>query len=182
MPFTMGDALEGTSRAGYRYIDLTCSPGHCEHAPLAMDQAQIKNLQSDLERHNLKVSSLNAHTGLMSKEGIKQAKQTIDLAVKLGAVGVVNSIAGAHGHDEDLSQFMNHVGEAGDYAREHGVMIGIEVHGDHTGNGKDSLAVIREVNHPMSKLLTIPRTVFITEMRGPMKTSRWLYRKLRLFI
>ncbi len=152
MPFTIGDALEGTSRAGYRYIDLTCSPGHCEHAPLGMDPAQFEAFQSNLERHNLKVSSLNAHTGLMSKEGIEQAKQTIDLAVKLGAEGVVNSIAGAHSHDEDLSQFMNHVGEAGDYARDHGVMIGIEVHGNYTGNGKDSLAVIREVNHPHVKI------------------------------
>ena len=87
----------------------------------------------------------------MPKEGIELAKRTIDLAVKPGVTDVVNSIAEARDHDKNLSQFMNQVGEAGDYAREHGVIIGIEVHGNYTGNSKNGLAVIREVNHPLCK-------------------------------
>ncbi len=152
MPYAVDDAIEGTSRAGYKYIDITASPGLCEHAQLNMDEAQIKAFRSKLDAHNLKVSSLNAHTGLMSLEGISLAKQTIDLAVKLDAVGVVNSIAGPHSHDEDMTKFLDHIGEVADYARDHGKTIGIEVHGTHTGNGEDSLEVIRRVNHPNVKI------------------------------
>lgn len=54
MPFTIGDALEGTRRAGYRYIDLTCSPGLCEHTPLGMNLALTgKSLElNELTRQN----------------------------------------------------------------------------------------------------------------------------------
>ena len=151
-PCTLDDALGSIRGAGYSRVEVVCVPGHCDHYEIDMDDAGVEALKARLNAHGLALSCLGAATGLATAGAVEQAKQSIELARKLGTNVVVHSIAGASGHDENLDDFFQHIGGALEKARQNGVIIALELHGNHTGNGRSMLEVIRRVDHPNLKI------------------------------
>lgn len=151
-PYGREDVLDGAEGAGFKFVELVSARGAFEHVDLEMDDRAVRDFQAQLERHQLKLSALGASTGLMSAEGVARAKHSVDLARKLGVQIVVNSIAGPTSHDESIDLFMEHVDEAAEYAGKMGVILALELHGNHTGNGRQMLEVVRRINHPSVKI------------------------------
>ncbi len=149
--YSLEDALKGISGAGFQYVELAACPGMIEHVSLDMDDTGVEDLLAKLDQYNLKASGMNSNTGLMTKTGAELAKKAISLAPKLGARIVVNTIGGSS-HQEDMSMFMANINEVAEHARQAGVTLGLEVHGDHTANGRLILDTIRKVNHPNVKI------------------------------
>ena len=151
-PFGLDEALAGIGGAGFTHVELVSIDGHCSHYPIDPDDDNAQSIQAALDRHGLTLSAIGAGTGLATARGIEQAKRAVELAPKLGINIIVNSIAGPAGHDEDLDGFYHHVGAALEHARLHDVIIALELHGNHTGNGRAMLNVISKINHPNLKI------------------------------
>lgn len=151
-PFAVDDALAGIGGTGFTHVELLSIDGHCNHFQIDPDNANTQMIRSLLDQHALTLSVLGAFTGLATEEGVEQAKRAIELAPKLGVNVIVNSIAGPAGHDEDLDGFYKHVGAALDHAQQNDVIIALELHGNHTGNGRSMLGVIGKINHPNLKI------------------------------
>src|SRR5215470_12848071 len=82
---SLDDALRGISRAGFRYVELLANRGGCEHVRADMDDDASAAVLEQLTLYRLKVSSLNANLGLITREGIDLSKKAISLAARLGA-------------------------------------------------------------------------------------------------
>jgi sugar phosphate isomerase/epimerase len=149
--YSLEDALRGISAAGFRYVELSATRGGCEHVPADSDDEVVAALRQRLAYYGLQVSSVNGNLGLTTREGIELSKKAMSLASKLGAKIIVNTIGGP-GNQEDLAVFLASAGEVAEHARRCGVTLGIEIHGEHTGNGALTLDVVRKVNHPNVKI------------------------------
>jgi sugar phosphate isomerase/epimerase len=95
--------------------------------------------------------SLNGNIGFMTEGAVQRSKKLINLASKLGADIVVNTIGGP-GHHEDLATFFARVADVADFAGTSQVTLAIEVHGEHSSNGSMLLEIIRKVGHPNVKI------------------------------
>ena len=151
-PYALDDVLRSIHEAGFSRVELVSVPAHCDHFKPDMDDAGVEALLAQLDRYGLKLSCLGCHTGLTTQEAVETFKGAINLAPKLGMDIVVNSIAGPSGHEEDLDGFFEHVGGALEYARQKGVTIALELHGNHSGNGRSMLNLIRRVGHSNLKV------------------------------
>lgn len=143
-------ALRGLSQTGCGHVEIAATPG-IDHVYPDMDDAEVEALVGKLEHHSLKVVSLNGNIGMMTADGVEQSKKLIDLAPKLGASIVVNTVGGEH-LEEDLPPFLANIGEIADHARSNDVTIGLEVHGKHTANGRLALDTVRQVDDPNVKI------------------------------
>ena len=143
-------ALRGLSETGCGHVEIAATPG-MDHVNPNMDDAAVEALRAKLKQYNLKAVSLNGNIGMMTKDGVERSKKLISLAPKLGAEIVVNTVGGEH-LEEDLPPFLANIGEVANHARSSGVTIGLEVHGQHTANGKLALDTVRQVNDPNVKI------------------------------
>ena len=150
-PYTLDEALTGAGKAGFRYVELAAIPQWSEHLSLDLDNDGIDNLKEKLDNYGLKVSGINANTGLMTEEGATLAKKAISIANKLGASIVSNTISGPEPR-EIPHQFMKFIGNVAEHAKSEGVLLGIEIHGEHTSNGALTKKIIEQVNHPNVKI------------------------------
>jgi sugar phosphate isomerase/epimerase len=101
-------------------------------------------LRVQLAARRLVCLSLSAHMDLTGPDSIERFHRRIEFARNIGA-RCVNSIAGPMGN---LEEFRKNIPAIADRARDLGVMIALENHGDLLDRERQILDFIREVNHP----------------------------------
>lgn len=150
--YSLEQALDGIAAAGFKYVELSAVRGWTEHVPLDADEKTLGKIQRMLNERGLIAVSLSGHSDLTTKEGLKDALRALDLAERLG-IGIMNTAVGGHySEQEDEAGFMANINELADAAAAKNITIGIEIHGDVTGNGKKAAAVIEKIGRPNIRL------------------------------
>jgi len=144
--YSLERALCGISKAGFENIELACIYGYVEHViPEKMKQEDFGKLKGLLDEFGLKVTSISGHVSLIGKSDVPGVKKTlgteevlqmwknrIDLAARLGAKVVNNSI-GELKTKEDYEAFYSCAGIVEDCCRDKGVKMALETHGSFIG-------------------------------------------------
>jgi sugar phosphate isomerase/epimerase len=144
----LDDALEGTAKGGFKYVELSAVRSWTEHVPLEGTEADYGEIKAKLGHWGLRPSALSGHSDLTTKPGLEDGKKAVDLCVRFEIAILNTAIGGHYSEDEDKSAFMGHIFELADYAAARGVTIGLEIHGDIMANAKLSIPLIEEIARP----------------------------------
>ena len=101
-------------------------------------------LRDQLEARRLSCLSLSVHMDLTGPDAVERFHRRLKFARNIGA-RCVNSIAGPTGK---LEEFRKNIPAIADRARDLGVMIALENHGDLLDREQQVLELIREIDHP----------------------------------
>jgi len=101
-------------------------------------------LRSQLSARRLSCLSLSAHMDLTGPDAVERFHRRLAFARNIGA-RCVNSIAGPAGK---LEEFRKNIPAIAERARDLGVMIALENHGDLLDREQQVLDFIREIDHP----------------------------------
>jgi sugar phosphate isomerase/epimerase len=101
-------------------------------------------LRGQLAIRRLSCLSLSVHMDLTGPDAVERFQRRLQFARNIGA-RCVNSIAGPTGKLEELRK---NIPVIADRARDLGVMIALENHGDLLDRERQILSLVREVNHP----------------------------------
>ena len=101
-------------------------------------------LRNELVARRLACLSLSVHMALTGSDSVDRFHRRLEFARNIGA-RCVNSIAGPIGK---LEEFRRNIVAIAERARDLGVMLALENHGDLLDRQQQVLDFIREVNHP----------------------------------
>ena len=141
--FSIDEAIENISKAGYRYIELTATKGWTEHVMANMPLSELLRIKNKLEEYKLVPLSMSGHTNIMDSDRLKDFVDNIYLAHFFNCEFIVTSIGEAHLEDkqvanndilvENIKSFIPHL-------EKNNMTLVLEPHGDH-GSG----VVINEI-------------------------------------
>ncbi len=106
--------------------------------------ARANWLRTELAARGLSCLSLSAHMDLTGADSVERFHRRLEFARNVGA-RCVNSIAGPLGKQEEFRKNLPAIAER---ARDLGVVVALENHGDLVDRGQQVLDFIREINHP----------------------------------
>jgi L-ribulose-5-phosphate 3-epimerase len=150
--FSLDEALEGSARAGFSYIELCAVRGYTEHVRFEMTEAEINEVKEKLRAHKLECIALGAHSNIVSDEGFDNFKKSIELAGKLGCQFIVTSTGDAHDdHDviEDEMALVKVLQELMEECSKYNVTLVIETHGNNYATGDTVKSLVEKVDSPL---------------------------------
>jgi len=148
------EAMEGISKAGFKYIELATAPAFFEHMPrpeIRVDNQIVDGVLKDCKDNGLILQCIAGHTRLMKENAVENFKKVLDFT-GLAKVRYVNTDTGEVKNKEDEKKFYDDMRVIGDYAKTKGVTVCLEMHGDWCNNGKIGAEIIRTINNPNIKL------------------------------
>jgi len=158
--FSLEEALQGISSAGFHYVEIAAVPGWTQHITPDISPESLKKL---LAQNNLELISISAHSNFAQDEGKNYFIRCLDLAKKMG-VNIVNTGLGESKDKETVERTYANVKSAANYAHELDITIAIETHGGIMPTGSKARKSLRKLAHPMSRLTMIQETCFFMEM------------------
>jgi len=152
--YSRAEAIEGIAKAGFKYIELASAPSYFEHIPrpeIKVDKEIVDSVIKECKEHGLQLNCVAGHTRLMKENGVENFKKLLDFA-GLAGVKYVTTDTGEVKNAEDEKKFYSDIRELGDYAKEKGITICLEMHGDWCNTGKVGAEIIKKINNPSVKL------------------------------
>jgi len=163
------EAMEGISKAGFRYLELASAPSYFEHMPRpekGVDKKIVNGVLDLCKKYGLILQAIAGHTRLMKKDSVKNFKTVLDFA-NLAEVRFINTDAGEVEGKDGEKRFYKDIAELADYAQDKDVMICLEMHGNWCNNGKKGAEIIETINHPNIKLNYDPGNVILYGKKNP---------------
>ena len=148
------EAMEGISKAGFKYVELASAPAFFEHMPRpekSTDQKVVDGVLDLCKKYGLILQAIAGHTRLMQEDSVKNFKTVLDFASR-ARIKFVTTDTGEVKDKEDERKFYTDIAELADYAKDKGVVICFEMHGNWCNNGKKGAEIIKIINHPNIKL------------------------------
>lgn len=148
------EAMEGISKAGFKYIELATAPAFFEHMPrpeIKVDKQIVDGVLKDCKDHGLTLQCIAGHTRLMKEKAVENFNKVLDFA-GLAGVKYVTTDTGEVKNKDDEKKFYGDIKEIGDYAKTKGITVCLEMHGEWCNNGKIGSEIIKTANHPNIKL------------------------------
>ena len=140
--YSFEEALEGIAGAGYSGVELSAVPGWTDHVDL---DAPTGDVRVRLDNYGLTPVSLSGHSDLTTKDGLAHGIKAVRWAADYG-IPIVNTAIGGHwSEDEDESAFMGNIGELADAARDAGVVVALEIHGDIMASGAKTRPLVEQI-------------------------------------
>ena len=146
--YTIEEALEGISKAGFRYVELTATKGWTEHVFPTMSFEYLNSVKNKLKETGLVPFAMSGHCNLMDRERIEDFISNIKLAAFFGCEYIVSSIGEAHLADKTVvsnEEVAAHIKDLIPYLTEYNLKLALEVHGDH-GTGVVLKDIVNRVN------------------------------------
>ena len=148
--YSIEDAIDGISAAGFHFIELTATKGWTEHVFPDMSFKYLNEIKSRLKKAGLIPISMSGHCNLMDKERIGDFLANIQLANFFGCNYIVSSIGEAHLKDNTVTpneQVAEHIKGLFPALEENNLTLVLENHGDHS-TGKIIKSIVDLVNSP----------------------------------
>jgi inosose dehydratase len=143
--YSLEVALDELAALGVRYVEPASVDKIFQHlVEEDFCDRRATWLRNELAARRLACLSLSVHMDLTGSDAVERFHHRLAFARNIGA-RCVNSIAGPAGR---LEEFRKNIGAIADRARDLGVVIALENHGDLLDRGQQALDFIREVNHP----------------------------------
>ncbi len=152
--FNSGQAMEGISAAGFKYVDLATCPGYFEHItprPEEMGPDDHMKVLEEVKNYGLTLIAVSGHTRMGKKDTVDRLKKVIDFASKSGA-GYLVTDAGEVKDSRDEEKFYADISQLADYAKDSKVTICLEMHGEWCNTGPKGAEIIKKISHPNVKL------------------------------
>ena len=151
--YSLEEALDGISRAGFASVELTSVPGWTEHVRRDADDAELQRVNDLLAQHGLTAVSLSGHSDLVSDEGVAEFRKALNISRKLG-IDKVTTSTGGHADtsggslDEQREAFLARIGPLADEAARDGIDICLETHGGLLATGVMAKELIEQIGRP----------------------------------
>ncbi len=148
--YTIEEAIDGISAAGFHYIELTATKGWTEHVFPTMSFAYLYTVKDRLKQAGLVPFSMSGHCNLMDQERIGDFLANIRLAAFFGCNYIVSSIGEAHLKDRAVAsneEVAKHICNLLPYLEEYGLTLVLETHGEHS-TGKIIKSIVDLVASP----------------------------------
>ncbi len=132
--FTIEEAIDGISAAGFHAIELTATKGWTEHVFPTMSFAYLYSIKEKLKQAGLVPFAMSGHTNLMDTERIGDFLANIRLASFFGCDIIASSIGEAHLKDQAVAsneQVAEHICDLLPYLEEYNLTLVLENHGEH---------------------------------------------------
>ena len=143
--YPLETALDELAALGVKYVEPASVDKIFQHLVEAdFCDTRAAWLRGHLAARRLACLSLSAHMDLTGPDSVERFHRRIEFARNVGA-RCVNSIAGPAGK---LEEFRKNILAIADRARDLGVMIALENHGDLLDREQQVVDFIRDVNHP----------------------------------
>jgi len=152
--FNADEAMEGISKAGFKYVELASAPSYFEHILPRPEEAGAEDVKKVLEqcsKYGLELYCVAGHTRLLTDGGKDNFKTVLDYAEKAG-VTYVTTDTGEVKTEEDKERFYSDIKEIADYAKGKNVTVCLEMHGVWCNNAKTGAEIIEKINHPNVRL------------------------------
>jgi sugar phosphate isomerase/epimerase len=133
--YSIEEAIEGISDAGFHYIELTATKGWTEHVFPTMSLNYLWEVKEKLEAANLFPFSLSGHTNLMDTERIADFIANMRLANFFNCDYIVSSIGEAHLKDKAVvsnEEVARHIADLVPHLEEYDLQLVLENHGEHS--------------------------------------------------
>ena len=148
--YSIEEAIDGISKAGFHYIELTATKGWTEHVFPGMSFSYLYSVKDRLKHANLVPFSMSGHTNLMDTERIPDFVANIRLASFFGCDYIVSSIGEAHLKDKAVvsnDEVAEHIRALLPHLEEYHLTLVLENHGEHS-TGKIIKGIVDLVNSP----------------------------------
>jgi len=143
--YSLETALDELAGLGVQYVEPASVDKIFQHLVEAdFCSARANWLRAELAKRSLSCLSLSAHMDLTGADAVERFHRRLEFARNVGA-RCVNSIAGP---SERLDDFKRNIPAIAERARDLGVVVALENHGDLVDRGQQVLDFIREINHP----------------------------------
>ena len=153
--FTLEEAVEGAHRAGIKLIELAGVEGWTEHVRNDYSDVQIAKVLELLKANDIQAIGMCGHTNIQSKEGQETFKKNLQLAKRLGVQYVTLSTGETHGDESvigDDAELVNIIRELGQVAKDLGLEMAIETHGNNYSTGEKVSALLKKIDMPNVRL------------------------------
>ena len=147
--FSIDDAIEGISNAGFKYIELTATKGWTEHVFFDQTFEQLQSVKDTLIEKGIEVIAMSGHTSLMDVNRIDDFIKNIHLAHFFNAKYIVTSVGEAHLTDMANSGnalVIKHLRGFIPLLTKYDMQLTLEVHGHDHGTGVVLKEIIDAVN------------------------------------
>jgi len=147
-------AMEGISKAGFKYVDLATCPGYFEHItprPEDMGEGDHKKVVDKVASYGLSLLSVSGHTRMGKLDTVDNLKKVIDFASKVNVSYLITD-TGEVKDKADEDKFYQDISILADYAQDKGVTICLEMHGPWCNTGEKGAVIIKKISHPHVKL------------------------------
>ncbi|TLN07189.1 sugar phosphate isomerase/epimerase [bacterium] len=152
--YSIEEAIDGISAAGFHYIELTATKGWTEHVFPTMSLNYLNSVKDRLQRAGLTPFSLSGHTNLMDSARIGDFVNNMRLANFFGCTYIVSSIGEAHLKDNavaSIDQVAGHVRDLTPYLAEYNLELVLENHGEHA-TGAIIKDIVERVGSPRVRI------------------------------
>lgn len=153
--FTLEEAVTGAKRAGIHLIELAGVIGWTEHVHNNYSDEKISEVLRLLADNEIKAIGMCGHTNIQTKEGQEIFKKNLQLAKKLGVDYVTLSTGETHGDESviaDDSELIEILRDLARFAKDLGLVMAIETHGNNYATGESIIALLKKVNMPNVRL------------------------------
>lgn len=152
--YSIDEALDGISKAGFKYVELVTVPGHVEHIipkPEELTKEDADRILNLCKENSLEIYCIAGHTRLMKEDSIRNLKKVIDAAELFGA-NFITTDTGEVKTKNDEKKFYSDIKELAEYAKLKKLTICLEMHGEWCNNGVKGVEIIKTINLPNVKL------------------------------
>jgi len=152
--YSGSEAIEGISKAGFKYIELASAPAYFEHIPRpenGVSKEIVNGVLKECADHGLTLQCIAGHTRMIQENTVKNFMKVLDFA-SLAGVKFVTTDAGEIKSKEDENKFYADIKEIAEYAKDKSITVCLEMHGNWCNNGKVGSEIIKTINHPNIKL------------------------------
>ena len=133
--FSIDEAIEGITAAGFHYIELTATKGWTEHVFPTMGFDELWRIKEKLEKMEVVPFAMSGHTNLMDQARIPDFIANMRLANFFGCDYIASSIGEAHLEDQaELSdeETADQIRALVPFLEEYALVLVLENHGDHS--------------------------------------------------
>lgn len=152
--YTIEEAIDGISAAGFHYIELTATKGWTEHVFPTMSFAYLCTVKDRLKQAGLIPFSMSGHCNLMDQERVDDFLANIRLANFFGCDYIVSSIGEAHLKDKAVTtheQVAANICNLLPYLEEYHLTLVLENHGEHA-TGKIIKGIVDQIASPRVRI------------------------------
>ena len=147
--YSIEEAIEGISAAGYKYIELTATKGWTEHVFPTMSFSKLEKIKELCTLKEIIPIALSGHCNLMDPDRIPDFIDNMRLAHYFECRYIVSSIGEAHLEnqvtltDDEVAERLK---DLIPYLTKFKLKLMLEVHGKEHGSGKKIANIIRQIN------------------------------------
>ncbi len=143
--FSLQEALEGISKAGFKAVELTAVKGYTEHVDWSMNDHEIDKVKEQLASYQLEAVGLSGHSNLLTDQGLDNFLRNIDLANRLDCRYIITATGETHEDESEMSDLAGFISTLQDVVKkceERGLVLALETHGNLFGSGESMMELL----------------------------------------